>query len=175
MSLIYFLVCVRKHKSNLPTNIRTTVGKKTQWYVEKCNLLSETTFLPYFMTAWCVSFTKVCIFLPMVFIRTSTFITTLCFYDFCKTVLVKKCTVTLPRCGLIFPFQMPYFLHWLFTSSTLLTQLKPLKPKNKLQKKSRALPSSSRRGLRAPDPANPSSEKMTSQPTFFCCMYFPKV
>ena len=36
------------------------------------------------------SFTKVCIFLPMVFIRT--FITTLCFYDFCKTVLVKKCT-----------------------------------------------------------------------------------
>ena len=26
----------------------------------------------------------------MVFIRT--FITTLCFYDFCKTVLVKKCT-----------------------------------------------------------------------------------
>ena len=36
------------------------------------------------------SFTKVCIFLPMLFIRT--FITTLCFYDFCKTVLVKKCT-----------------------------------------------------------------------------------
>ena len=36
------------------------------------------------------SFTKVCIFLPMVFIRT--FTTTLCFYDFCKTVLVKKCT-----------------------------------------------------------------------------------
>ena len=31
---------------------------------------------------------------------------------------------------------------------------------------SRALPSNSRRGLRAPDPANPSSEKMTSQPTF---------
>ena len=29
----------------------------------------------------------------------------------------------LPRCGLIFCFQMPYFLHWLF-SSTLLTQLK---------------------------------------------------
>ena len=82
---------------------------------------------------------------------------------------------TLPRCGLIFPFQMPYFLHWLF-SSTLLTQLKPLKPQNKLQKKSRALPSSSRarRGLRAPDPANPSSEKMTSQPTCFCCAYFPK-
>jgi len=25
-----FLVCVRKHKSNLPTNICTTAGKKTQ-------------------------------------------------------------------------------------------------------------------------------------------------
>ena len=80
---------------------------------------------------------------------------------------------TLPRCGLIFSFQMPYFLHWLF-SSTLLTQLKPLKPQNKLQKKSRALPSSSRRGLRAPDPVNPSSEEMTSQPTCFCCAYFSK-
>ena len=52
----YFLVCVRKHKSNLSTNICTTVGKKTQWSVEKCELLSETTFLPYFMTAWCVFF-----------------------------------------------------------------------------------------------------------------------
>ena len=29
-------------------------------------------------------------------------------------------------------------------------------------KKLRALPSSARRGLRAPDPANPGSEKMTS-------------
>ena len=36
------------------------------------------------------SFTKVCIFLPMVFIKA--FITTLCFYDFWKTVLVKKYT-----------------------------------------------------------------------------------
>ena len=54
--VIFFLVCVRKHKSNLPTNIRTTVGKKTQWYVEKCKLLSETKFQPYFMTVWCVFF-----------------------------------------------------------------------------------------------------------------------
>ena len=118
------------------------------------------------------SFTKVCIFLPMLFIRT--FITTLCFYDFCNNSVGKKMH-TLPRCGLIFPFQMPYFLHWLFsTSSTLLHNWSPLKPQNKLQKKSRALPSSSRRGLRAPDPANPSSEKMTSQPTCFCCAYFAK-
>ena len=56
MGVIFFLVCVRKHKSNLPTNIRTTVGKKTQCYVEKCKLLSETKFQPYFMTTWCVFF-----------------------------------------------------------------------------------------------------------------------
>ena len=54
MGVIYFLVCVRKHKSNLSTNIRTTVGKKTQWYAEKCSLLSATTLSPYFMTMWCV-------------------------------------------------------------------------------------------------------------------------
>ena len=87
MGVKYFLamVCVRKHKSNLSTNIHTTVGKKTQCYAEKCELLSETPFSPYFMTAWC---TKLCIFLPMVFIMV--FITTVCFYDFCKTVLVKN-------------------------------------------------------------------------------------
>ena len=93
MGVIYFLVCVRKHESILPTNMHTTVGKKTQCYVVKCDLLSETTLLPYFMTAWCVFFyqsTIVCIFLPMVFIMF--FITTVCFYDFCKTVLVKKYT-----------------------------------------------------------------------------------
>ena len=56
MGVIYFLVCVWKHESNLPTNMHTTVGKKTQWYVVKCNLLSETTFLPYFITVWCVFF-----------------------------------------------------------------------------------------------------------------------
>ena len=67
------------------------------------------------------SFTKVCIFLPMAFIRT--FITTLCFHDFCKTVLVKKCT---PCQGVVwfFPSKCHIFLHWLF-SSTLFTQLKP--------------------------------------------------
>ena len=108
----------------------------------------------------------------MIFAIIRTFFTTLCFYDFCNNSVGKKMH-TLPRCGLIFPFQMPYFLHWLL-SGTLPTQLKPLKPQNKLQKKLRALPSSSRRGLRAPDPANPSSEKMTSQPTCFCCAYFPK-
>ena len=46
---------------------------------------------------------------------------------------VGKNIHTLPRCGLIFPSQMPYFLHWLW-SGALPTQLKPLKPQNKLQK-----------------------------------------
>ena len=41
---------------------------------------------------------------------------------------------TLPRCGLICPFQMPYFLHWLF-SSTLLTQLKPPEASEQAAKK----------------------------------------
>ena len=116
------------------------------------------------------SFTKVCIFLPMVFIRT--FITTLCFYGFCKTVLVKKCT---PCQGVVWFF--PSKCHIFYTGFSVVLYLhnwSPLKPQNKLQKKSRALPSSSRRGLRALDPANPSSEKMTSQPTCFCCAYFPK-
>ena len=79
------------------------------------------------------SFTKVCIFLPMVFLRT--FITTLCVYDFCKTVLVKKRT---PCQGVVWfspsEFQMPYFLHWLF-SSTLLTQLKPPEASEQAAKK----------------------------------------
>ena len=100
MGVKYFLKCVRKHKSNLSTNICTTlVGKKTQLSVEKCELLSETTFSPYFMTAavWCFFFfTKVCIILPMVF--NMFFITTVCFYDFCITsqqyasmIFVKQC------------------------------------------------------------------------------------
>ena len=56
MGVMYFLVCVRKHECNLPANIRTTVHKKTQGlgYVEKCDLLSETTLLPYFYDSVCV-------------------------------------------------------------------------------------------------------------------------
>ena len=66
MGVKYFLVRVRKHESHLPININicTTVGKKTQSYVVKCNLLSETTFLPYFMTAWCVFFYQSVYFFP---------------------------------------------------------------------------------------------------------------
>ena len=50
---------------------------------------------------------------------------------------VGKKMHTLPRCGLIFPFQMPYFLHWLF-SSTLHTQLKPPEASEQAAKKAPA-------------------------------------
>ena len=173
MGVIFFLVyvCVRKHKSNLPTNIRTTVGKKTQWYVEKCKLWVKPNSSLILWQHGVFSFTKVCIFLPMVFIMI--FITTVCVYDFCKTVLVKKNT---PCQGMIWfsltkvvNFTLAFMWELNYTIKAWLSLRKTWK------NGSRALPSNSRRGLRALDPANPSSEKMTSQPTFFCCMYSPKV
>ena len=97
------------------------------------------------------SFTKVCIFLPMLFIMT--FITTLCFYDFWKTVLVKKIH-TLPRCGLIFPSQMPYFLHWLL-SGTLPTQLKPPLASEQAAKKVEGAALELPPGLTHPGPCEP--------------------
>ena len=55
------------------------------------------------------------------------FMTTICVYDFCETVLVKK-THTLPKYtyDLNFPFQNAVFLHWLFdgTAKTHLWALK---------------------------------------------------
>ena len=58
MGVIYFLICVRKHESNLHTNIRTTAGEEKTMIYRKCDLWSETTFLPYsnFMIEWCVFF-----------------------------------------------------------------------------------------------------------------------
>ena len=76
------------------------------------------------------SFTKVCIFLPMVFFRT--FIATLCFYDFCKTVLVKKRT---PCQGVV--WFSPSKCHIFYTGFSVVLYLhnwSPLKPQNKLQK-----------------------------------------
>ena len=92
---------------------------------------------------------------------------------FVITVLVKKCT---PCQGVVWfsPSKCHIFYTSGFSVVLYLHNWSPLKPQNKLQKKSRALPSSSRLGLRAPDPVNPSFEKMTSQPTCFCCAYFPK-
>ena len=53
MGVIYFLICVRKHESNLPSNIRTTAGEENTMMYRK---MSKTTFLPYFMIAWCIFF-----------------------------------------------------------------------------------------------------------------------
>ena len=83
MGVKYFLVCVRKHKSNLSTNIRTTVGKKTQWSVEKCEFLTETTFSPDFYDSvvcfllpkcvffyqWCLSFFSSQQYVSMIFVK----------------------------------------------------------------------------------------------------------
>ena len=69
--VIYFLVCVRKHESNLPTNIHTTVlvRKKTQWYI--VNLIQPFWVKPHScLILWqrgVFSFSKVCVFWPMVF------------------------------------------------------------------------------------------------------------
>ena len=49
-------IFLNMHKSNLPTNIGATAGKKTQWWGQKCGLLSEIIFLPDFSTVWCVFF-----------------------------------------------------------------------------------------------------------------------
>ena len=46
MGVKYFLVCVRKHKSNLPTNILTTVGMQPFWVKPHFCLSTE----------WCVFF-----------------------------------------------------------------------------------------------------------------------
>ena len=113
MSVIYFLICVRKHESNLRSSNRTTAGEENTMIYRKIR-----------------PFTKVCVFLPVVFVMFS--IRTLCFYDFCKTVLVKKIH-TLPRYDLIFPYQMPQMLHWLLCG-TLTTQLKPIQPQNNMKK-----------------------------------------
>ena len=165
MGVKYFLVCVRNHKSNLSTNICTTVRKKTQWSVEKRELLSETTFLPYFMMAWCVFFTKVFFFTNGVY--------HVFHHNMFLWFFVKKYT---PCQGMIWfsltkvvSFTLAFVWELNYTIKAWLSLKKTWK------NGSRALPSNSRWGLRAPDPANPSSEKMTSQPTFFCCMHSPKV
>ena len=116
------------------------------------------------------SFTNLCIFLPMVFIRT--FITTLCFYDFCKTVLVKKGT---PCQGVV--WFSPSKCHIFYTGFEVVLYLhnwSPLKPQNNMQKKSRALLSSSRRGLHAPDPANRVLKKWPPSQLVFAVRTSPK-
>ena len=64
MSNISWYVLGSISLTSLPIYIRTTVGKKTQRSVEKCELLSETTFLPYLMTARCVFFYQSVYYFP---------------------------------------------------------------------------------------------------------------
>ena len=68
---------------------------------------------------------------------------------------------------------MPYFLHWLL-SSTLLTQLNPPEASGQAAKKVKGAALELPPGLTRPGPCEPNSEKMTSQPTCSCCAYFPK-
>ena len=97
------------------------------------------------------------------------FITTICVYDFCETVLVKKHT---PCQGMIwiFPSKM---LH-IYTGFLMVLHKLTWEPWNAPKGMWKALPSSSRRGLRAPDPANQCSKEMTYLPALFGCEYFPR-
>ena len=114
MGVIYFLICVRKHKSNLPTNIRTTAGEENTMIYKKMRPF-ELNHLLYFMIAWCVFFYEsvrfftngVCHVFHQNIMCLCFSIRTLCVYVFCKTVLsVGKKIHTLPRYDLIFPYQM---------------------------------------------------------------------
>ena len=146
---------------------------------KKCGRLSEITFLSQFklMAGWCVfcyQFESVCFFTNGVRRKLFTmfFITTKCVYDFCETVLVK---INTPCQGMIwiFPSKMLYFYTghgFLMVLRKLTSTCEPWNAKNKL---SRALPLSSRRGLRSPDPVSQCSKKTTSLPALFCCTFVP--
>ena len=64
-------------------------------------------------------------------------------------------------------------LHWLLCG-TLTTQLKPIKPQNNMKKWLEGAALELPPGLTRPDPASPSSEKMTSQPTFLLLHVLPQ-
>ena len=97
------------------------------------------------------------------------FITTICVYDFCETVLVKK-KHTLPRYDLNFPFQHAAFLHWLF-DGTAQTHLWALK---RQKKKRRGRCPQAPAGACAPRTLRPSVlKKRPPCQLFFCCTYFP--
>ena len=75
MGVIYFLICVRKHKSDLPTNIRRTVGEEnTMIYRKMCFLLPKCAFF----YQWCLSCFPSEHYVSMFFVL--------------QTVLVKKYT-----------------------------------------------------------------------------------
>ena len=76
MDVIYFLVCVRRYESNLPTNICMTVGRKHNNTEKNAAFLSETTFLPF------LKFydSMVCFLLPKC----------VCFYQWCLSGLSSQ-------------------------------------------------------------------------------------
>ena len=93
MGVIYFLVFFRKHDhitsvqifAQQRGRIHNDMQKNATFWVKPLSCL----------TLWqcgVFSFSKVCVFLPMVLTFIMFFITTLCLYDFCKTVSVTKYT-----------------------------------------------------------------------------------
>ena len=80
---------------------------------------------------------------------------------------------TLPRCGLIFPFQMPYFLHWLL-SSTLLAQLKPPEALEQAAKKVEGAALELPPGLTRPGPCEPKFWKNDLPANLFLLCVLPQ-
>ena len=172
MGVIFCLLCAWKHESNPSTNICTTVGKKKQWYVEKCNFLSRTTFIPYIMTVWCVFFNQsVYVFTNGVYDFFIT-IATACFYEFCKTVLVKKTHLAkvwfdFPLTNAIYEFYSGFYV---VVNNTIKA---PLSFRTTWKSGLRALLSNSHQGLCA-QTLQTRDLKTTSQPTFLLHV-LPKV
>ena len=80
------------------------------------------------------------------------FITTLCFYDFCKTVLVKNTHLA----SVWFDFPLPNeILFTLVLCGTLPTQLKPIKPQNNMKKRLEGAALELPLGLTRPGPCEP--------------------
>ena len=101
MGVVYFLVCVRKHRSTLSTNIyspnsreENTMICRKMWTFKWNHILALfDDGVVCFLLLKCVLFYQWCL--------SCFFITTVCFYDFCKTVLVTKYT---PCQGMIWFF-----------------------------------------------------------------------
>ena len=80
---------------------------------------------------------------------------------------------TLPRCGLIFPFQVPYFLHWL-SSSTLVTQLKHPEASEQAAKKVEGAALELPLGLTRPRPCEPKFWKIDLPANLFLLCVLPQ-
>ena len=80
---------------------------------------------------------------------------------------------TLPWCGLIFPFQLPYFLHWLL-SSTLVTQLKPPEASEQAAKKAEGTALKFPPRLTRPGPCEPKFWKNDLPVNLFLLCVLPQ-